>query len=754
MASHTISGQRWADGTAVSVYLASAWPDSSQAPAGMPVASGVVSAASVTFSGLTEDVRYVAYAGGIGVRFLVPAASESPTLSDRNRIYALEGRTTAVEGRATSLEGRATSVESRTTTAEGRLDRQPLNAKDNGLVGDGSTIENTALTALLPTAANRTLKFPKGTYKFTAGFGLPDGIDVDLTDGATLDFSGAPTSTVLFTAAGTEAAAVNLAGNAVKGATSLSVAAGAEAGFAAGDYIRVGSTVLFDPGRTNQPIGEIVIVLSTASGVINLRSPLVGGPYNTADTATVAKITMLRNTRVRGGKIIGGGPGAQHEALKFDRVVGVRVFGTEFDLCENQAIQCQDCIDAVIDDVHVERSNRSGLGYGVEFDNCCQDCTVSNSFFRDCRHGTTSGGSTSRKGLPRRLNFKSNHVWDTTDVGMDNHAAGEDMTYVGNTIVDAGTVGININCPSAIVKENTIIRSGGAGILCRNYTIADTDYLVADNRVEFPTGIGVQVISSAIGTGSTTDGITVRGNHVLSSPLQGVQIAIITDTFRLTDVLCSNNKIRACGSYAIQLIKVDNASVLGNICKDVPATNTAIYLNDVTQADVTGNVVSFVSLSTGTGILASPTTDVGIGRNTIVNAGTGINVASTSTWTSVVKNNLRNCTTPYALSTGAGNWAEGNTPGVVATIASAATITLVGSENGVYKISGTTTINTITATSMAGKIITLIFLSTANLADGVGNLKLTGTIIPTADDVVQLASDGTSWYQVAPIAVN
>jgi hypothetical protein len=85
VASHTISGQRWADGTTVSVYPAAAWPDPTQAPSGSAVTTAAVAGGAVTFTGLAENVRYVAYAGGLGVRFVVPQDSRALRLRTRGR---------------------------------------------------------------------------------------------------------------------------------------------------------------------------------------------------------------------------------------------------------------------------------------------------------------------------------------------------------------------------------------------------------------------------------------------------------------------------------------------------------------------------------------------------------------------------------------------------------------------------------------------------------------------------------------------
>jgi hypothetical protein len=75
VASHTISGQVWPDGTTVGVYPAVAVPANSDVPSGSTVTTGVVSAGKVTFSNLSEKVRYYAYAGGVGRSFLIASRS-------------------------------------------------------------------------------------------------------------------------------------------------------------------------------------------------------------------------------------------------------------------------------------------------------------------------------------------------------------------------------------------------------------------------------------------------------------------------------------------------------------------------------------------------------------------------------------------------------------------------------------------------------------------------------------------------------
>lgn len=81
--------------------------------------------------------------------------------------------------------------------------------------------------------------------------------------------------------------------------------------------------------------------------------------------------------------------------------------------------------------------------------------------------------------------------------------------------------------------------------------------------------------------------------------------------------------------------------------------------------------------------------------------------------------------------------------GATPTIASAATVTLPA--DSVIKISGTTTITSITA-GAAGRRVTLIFTGVLTLVDG-SNLKLAGNFVTAVDDAITLVSDGTNWYE-------
>ncbi|CAN7678785.1 hypothetical protein [Mesorhizobium sp. LjNodule214] len=86
-----------------------------------------------------------------------------------------------------------------------------------------------------------------------------------------------------------------------------------------------------------------------------------------------------------------------------------------------------------------------------------------------------------------------------------------------------------------------------------------------------------------------------------------------------------------------------------------------------------------------------------------------------------------------------------NNPYFATTIASAATITLNGSDK-VFKVSGTTDISAVSpVAAYAGKEVSLIFTGALNLISG-GNLSIAGKFPVSANDQVTLFSDGTNWF--------
>jgi hypothetical protein len=162
MSSHVIGGQVWTDGTSVSVYPAAAWTDTTRAPSGSAVTIATVASGTVTFTALAENVRYVAWAAGHGVTFVVKA-DRSPLVgarsADRQRIDDLEA---------------AVAVKA----------HRPVNLRDEG--GDYTGAVDALGTVAGVLAGNNHLVIPPGTYSVDDVVEVAAYRTLELLPGATL----------------------------------------------------------------------------------------------------------------------------------------------------------------------------------------------------------------------------------------------------------------------------------------------------------------------------------------------------------------------------------------------------------------------------------------------------------------------------------------------------------------------------------------------------------------------------------------
>lgn len=633
-----------------------------------------------------------------------------------------------------------------------------------GIASDYAAVLTTAQAAR-DNGGGRVIFGAKGARLFRLDLGLPlyDNVEYHIPDGAALDFTNAPTSAKLFSGGGTEGTPVLLTADAALGATTLTIASGAAAtaGIVKDSLLRLGSGAIFDPDRTGTQIGESVFVLSVTPGTpdtITLRSPTVGGPYTTADLATVAKLTPQVRPRVTGGgRIIGGGAGKAHEGIEIDRAIHARVKQVAIEGCEATGVVINDCVDGLVDGISVEGANLSPVGYGVTVGVCSQDVRVVDSYFRDCRHATTMGskppgGGDVRKGLARRVKFEGNQISDSASSGdaMDTHAACEDIEIIGNTIYDSTSHGINMECAKGTIADNVIVRTAAHGINYANQTSQPTEVTISGNKIRYAGNRGISVTDGGVTTSIATEAINVENNRV-TRPV-GIGIYVRGISTRLHTAAINGNTIRAAGATPAMLLQqVDDSSVVGNTITDVLATGRGIQLIDGIANTINSNTIKFLSLSTGTGIFLNPGTSCTIVGNTVDSAGTGVNADASSGDCTIGPNTFKSCTAPYNLSALAGHdhiVAEGS-PAQFPNVASAATVT-IAQHLRQARITGTVTITSITA-SRPGREITLHFSAIGLTLTNGSNLKLNGNLVTTAVDrhsiTLKMDATGTNWVE-------
>lgn len=417
---------------------------------------------------------------------------------------------TSVALAGSSLVGfRANSAASTGRTLLAKV-RDTVSVKDFGAVGDGVTDDSAAIQAAV--TAFRTVHIPSGTYVVTSQITVPSNTTIILDTDAIIDMSTALSGLRAFYAAGSVGAAYNLTTSTLSFGTTLTVSTGDSANFAAGDWVQVYSTAVFDEGWSGSVFGEIVQVdsVNTGTGVITLTTELAGGTYTTGATAQVRKVTFVENVMVTGGSFVGSQTVATlHTAVRCDFGINCTVDGIRTRYCNGNAINLRSCLFSTVKNVFVQDALGS-TGYGVNITDCCQDCTVVDSSFLRCRHAVTS--TSSDKGQSRRLTYQNLRSWDSINTGdaFDTHASSSDVMFVNCVSYGSSSNGFNIECASAQVIGCASYGHASAGIAFTTHTTVNTTKFLADGFRSIGGDRGISVgLGSPKANSLTTNAIRI-----------------------------------------------------------------------------------------------------------------------------------------------------------------------------------------------------------------------------------------------------
>jgi hypothetical protein len=239
---------------------------------------------------------------------------------------------------------------------------------------------------------------------------------------------------------------------------------------------------------------------------------------------------------------------------------------------------------------------------------------------------------------------------------------------------------------------------------------------------------------------------------------RGIQLS---DTTAVQMNSCGSDYPASTSDGAIGLL-IDGASgEITSVAHQIAASAVGVYVNstgsnnrvNLIAPSIWETIDNAIVNERGTALITAPRL-----RNT-GGTGTGVATISTSTNTKIIGGAINGFS--VGISNGSSSTKMSHdgvdftstTTAVVnpynPSVASAAAITLNG-ENQVYHITGTSTINDIVPVAVySGKSITLIFDAALTVGDSVGNIKLNGNFVTTADDTLTLVSDGTNWHEVS-----
>jgi hypothetical protein len=561
--------------------------------------------------------------------------------------------------------------------------------------------------------------------------------------GAVIDFSAwgrTGTADILFENKGTLGTARLLSADGVVGAKSVTLASGAS-DFARGDLAHIGSTEDFtvEDGSLGKK-GEFIIVDYVLGSTVYFQTPL----RDTYDYLTYgAALKLVDPIDVTIDDLYMEGPGrrtatAPATSVDGDRCLAlelgfVKIYGGQYAYGDKMNVMLTNIYGGIVDGTKfiMEGYTSQDIGgdtntatqYNLAINNACMDMKVNNIHTTGGTDSVSLSGTGTTLGVARGTVLSNVTAVGAYRVGIGTHDTHEDLTVDKLHAINC-EAGLEVRLRKTKFTNSTVINTGtGSGTL--------------DSAVFFGNGFGefegsnntfYDVLRGYRLSADITHEFTPGKFTSIGDVMRGVRAHGITfenttaNTAVLDEVNVFNMVVEGDGSSlttGIQLEGKWKPMINGLICRNGNNSGRPLYFH------ATAN-------GTGTSGPISPVLR---------------NIAWDSTFLEPLIQHL------------SGRLDQSDCRQLDATalpiIASGSAITLPINGN-VFSVTGTTTINTINfAANYVGKSITLIFVSALTLTHGTGTnaLRLTGAAnkAATANDVITLVSDGTTWRQMTAL---
>jgi hypothetical protein len=313
----------------------------------------------------------------------------------------------------------------------------PVNVKDLGAKGDGSTNDYAAFAAALTAVAStgQSIYVPTGTY--VIGSVLSTTGDLNMYgDGekSVLDFSGITSSSSGITVTGTvtEIQAVSSAS-----AGNLSVTFSTAPSLSPSDvFILFDDAVLWNSIRAYYYTGEWLECREVSGNIAYTTSPLYS---SYAATVNAYKLTSKPKVSVKNLKLNGGGNLFGVLKITFcDKPIleNVIVYNANY-----QGVEIDRCYRPMITNCVMYNKGTTSDDYGLIISNS-QKVQITGGDYYARRHGITVGGGSGTCAVPNR-NVRISNLTISNDINSsvysaDIHGNVQDLTYQGCTIYQGG----------------------------------------------------------------------------------------------------------------------------------------------------------------------------------------------------------------------------------------------------------------------------------------------------------------------------
>lgn len=406
------------------------------------------------------------------------------------------------------------------------IDGAPVNVRDYGAVGDGTTDDAAAIQAAVNAAtANQTVYFPAGTYAVGAA-----GIAVTNKTGVTLAGDGAiikATAISSLTIPSLGACSIRFSSCTRSGARGLTVngnsIASAAIGFSAGTECFVENCTVFGSGGTGQIISSnggvrnrfINNIVHSGSGTA--RGMWLGNVTAT-DMETDIDITdnIVRNNPATGIVLSSVGGRCVGNHARTNEGAGIIFPGGGGYSAKNLAVAGNYCVDNLF------HGMQSDVIYATDAD-CVSGINLTGNVCSSNSRGSGSG----------IYMLYSRNCAVTGNVCLDNVAAG--------IIADDNNFGLTISGNICADTRTGGARTQAAGIRMNVTLYSSGGYTVTGNTLRNNSDVGLQSIATA--AGKNISEVSISGNSILNNANYGIFLSEVTPG-DMSGIVVSGNTIK------------------------------------------------------------------------------------------------------------------------------------------------------------------------------------------------------------------
>ena len=266
-------------------------------------------------------------------------------------------------------------------------------------------------------------------------------------------------------------------------------------------------------------------------------------------------------------------------------------------------------------------------------------------------------------------------------------------------------------------------------------------------------GAGIYIAGANSSGNAYARRISIRNNNISNVALQGMYLD------QVQEMVVARNLIRDGATEGIRMfstngfIQVDENDIRDHTDWGIRFLATA---NQVGTLSIRGNIIN--GLTVGSGIRVGELAGCHILGNKLVSVSTGIAVGDITGGIKIRGNELITAATPFTL--GGGSTQVGMDFGdnyltemdVVQDLTVAATAVAVTGPFHTITSVGATDLDNIGGPGRKGMVVALLAApgtATITAKDGTGDMNLAGDYAMSADDVLWLAYDGTTWNEIS-----